>query len=184
MEQDATQQPTKKLPPRAYLLGSLLSSAQGMYAPFMMTYMIDMNASFTELGAFRSVGNIAPAILQPVWGAGSDKVGHRNLFVAFGSLTGLLTVYLFLWARTPFEMIVLYAIQSILFSIQIPTWLSLVGSFIDEDKRGNELGRLDMATRLTALIATLVSGFLIGLEGLVTLLRNTLGGVGVILLPP
>lgn len=184
MEQDTTQQRTKKLPPRAYLLGSLLSSAQGMYAPFLMTYMIDMNASFTELGAFRSVGNIAPAILQPAWGAGSDKVGHKNLFVAFGSLTGLLTVYLFLWARTPFEMIVLYAIQAILFSIQIPTWLSLVSSFIDEDKRGNELGRLDMVTRMTALVATLVSGFLIGLEGLVTLLRNTLGGVGVILLPP
>ncbi|MHA1741746.1 MAG: hypothetical protein ACTSVD_06605, partial [Candidatus Thorarchaeota archaeon] len=67
-----------RLPPRVYLVGSLTRFAQGLYMPFLGTYMVDMGASYGELSAFRSVGNIAPTILQPLWGAGSDKVGHTK----------------------------------------------------------------------------------------------------------
>ncbi len=172
-----------RLPKKVYAVGSLTQFAQGMYAPFMQAYMIDMGASYTELGVFRSVGNVAPTILQPLWGATADKTGRAKVFVALGTLTGLFTVFLFLWAQTPTEMIVLYGVQSLLLSIQIPTWQSLVGSFTDETNRGTELGRLGMAANIASLVATLVSGFIAGFPAVIPLARDLLGPAGPVLLP-
>ncbi len=179
----------KRLPARAYLVGALTQFGVGLYSPFIQAYLIDMQLAlrgvqnFIEQGAFRSVGNFAPTVLQPVWGATSDRVRNTKAFVAFGTLTGLLIVYMFLWAATPLEMIVLYTIQSILFSIQIPTWLSLVGGLMGESNRGNELGKLGLATNIASLSATLISGFIAVLPSLVPVLRGLLGDLGSILFP-
>jgi MFS family permease len=179
----------QKLPASAYLVGALTQFAVGLHAPFLQAYLIDMQEylygaqNFAEQGAFRSVGNVAPTLLQPVWGATSDRVGHAKAFVAFGTLTGLLMVYMFLWASTPIELIFLYAIQSVLFSIQIPTWLSLIGGLMDEENRGNELGKLGLATNIASLSATLISGFIAVLPTLVPFLRGLFGDIGLILFP-
>lgn len=180
---------SKKLPARAYLVGALTQFGVGLYSPFIQAYLIDMQIAlrgvqnFAEQGAFRSVGNFAPTVLQPVWGATSDRVRNTKAFVAFGVLTGLLVVYMFLWAASPLEMIVLYAIQSILFSIQIPTWLSLIGGLMEESNRGDELGKLGVATNIASLSATLISGFIAVLPSLVPFLRGLLGGLGPVLFP-
>ncbi|MHA2378487.1 MAG: MFS transporter [Candidatus Thorarchaeota archaeon] len=176
------QQP-QRLPPKVYAVGAMTQFAMGLHQPFLLAYMIDMGASYAELGAFRSVGNAAPSVLQPAWGAWSDKIGHAKRFVAFGTLTGLAMVFLFLWAATPIEMILLYGIQSILFSIQIPTWQSLLGGLMDEENRGTELGRLGLATNVASLVATLASGFIAGFPALIPFLRAALGDFGLILLP-
>lgn len=178
-----------KLPKSAFLVGALTQLAVGLHSPFLQTYLVDMqNAlygvkNFIELGAFRSVGNVAPTVLQPVWGAASDKAGHTKSFVAFGLFTGLIVVYLFLWAATPIEMITLYAIQSILFSIQIPTWLSLVGGLMGERNRGDELGKLGLVSNLASLCATLLSGIIAGMPGILPILRSIFGDWGLIIFP-
>lgn len=172
-----------KLPLKAFIVGGLTQFALGLHQPFLNAYMVDFGASYAEIGTFRSVGNIAPTVLQPVWGAASDKVGHTKAFVAFGTLTGLFTVYLFLWAAAPMDMIILYAIQSILLSIQIPTWMSLIGSLVDEDVRGEELGRLGIVTNTTAVLATLITGFIAGVPGIIPYIQSMLGDFSPILLP-
>ncbi|MHA2425271.1 MAG: MFS transporter, partial [Candidatus Thorarchaeota archaeon] len=182
MTEDSQVEP-QKLPASVYLVGALTQFALGMHAPFLSTYVLDMGANFAELGAFRSVGNIAPTILQPVWGASSDKAGHTKAFVAFGTMTGLFMVLLFLWAETPLHMILMYAIQSILFSIQIPTWQSLIGGLMGEENRGDELGRLGVAVNIASLTATLVSGFIAGFPLLIPLIRDSLGSLGPVLFP-
>ncbi|MHA2361032.1 MAG: MFS transporter [Candidatus Thorarchaeota archaeon] len=184
MTEDMEQKELQKLPPSVFVVGALTQVALGMHVPFLQAYLLEMNPSFLELGIFRSVRNFAPTILQPVWGATSDKVGHTKAFVAFGTFTGLVTVALFLGASTPIEMIVLYAIQSVLFSIQIPTWLSLIGGLMSEENRGDELGRLGVITNTASLIATLLSGFLAGLPIIIPFLRTALGQFGVLLFPP
>ncbi len=179
----------QKLPASAYLVGALTQFAVGLHAPFLQTYLVDMqNAlygvkNFAELGAFRSVGNVAPTVLQPVWGATSDKIGHRKAFVSFGTALGLFVVFLFLWAATPIDMIVLYAIQSVLFSIQIPTWLSLIGGLMDEENRGDELGKLGLATNFASLAATMISGIIAGMPAIIPFLRNSLGSLGPLIFP-
>jgi MFS family permease len=178
-----------KLPMKAFVVGALTQFALGLHAPFLQTYLVDMQTNlygiknFAELGTFRSVGNIAPTVLQPVWGGASDKAGNRKSFVAFGTLTGLITVYLFLWSASPIELIILYAIQSILFSIQIPTWLSLVGGLMGEKNRGDELGKLGLVTNIASFIATLASGFLAVAPSIIPLLRSSMGDLGLILFP-
>ncbi|TFG98795.1 MFS transporter [Candidatus Thorarchaeota archaeon] len=178
-----------KLPAKAFVVGALTQFALGLHAPFLQTYLVDMQnylygvKNFAELGAFRSVGNVAPTLLQPVWGGASDKAGHRKAFVAFGTMMGLVFVYLFLWAATPIDMIVLYAIQSVLFSIQIPTWLSLVGGLMGEKNRGNELGKLGLVTSISSFVATLASGFLAGMPGILLWLRSSMGDIGLVLFP-
>ncbi len=128
--------------------------------------------------------NISPAILQPAWGALSDRIGHNKLFVAFGTLTGLVTVYLFLWATSPLNLILLYTVESILLSIQIPTWLSLVGALIHPSKRGTELGRLGMVTNVAALLATVLAGYMTIVPGLMSYFRAWWGPLGPIMFPP
>jgi MFS family permease len=178
-----------RLPARAFLVGSLTQFALGLHAPFLQTYLVDMQTNlygslnFAQLGAFRSVGNFAPTVLQPAWGAASDRAGHAKAFVAFGTMFGLAFVYLFLWAATPIDMIVMYAIQSILFSIQIPTWLSLIGGLMGDKNRGNELGRLGLVTNIASLTATIASGFLAGMPGILPFLRESFGGLGLVIFP-
>ncbi|TFG34945.1 MFS transporter [Candidatus Thorarchaeota archaeon] len=178
-----------KLPTKAFVIGALTQFALGLHAPFVQTYLVDMQTylysakNFTQLGAFMSVGNFAPTVLQPAWGATSDRVGHTKTFVAFGTLMGLSFVYLFLWAATPIDMIIMYAIQSILFSIQIPTWASLIGGLMGERNRGNELGKLAIVTNIASLIATLISGFLAGMPGILPFLRTSFGDASVFLFP-
>ena len=186
-EQEACEEP--KLPAKAFVVGALTQFALGLHAPFLQTYLVDMQTylygvkNFAELGAFRSVGNFAPTVLQPAWGATSDKLGHTKAFVAFGTLMGLTFVYLFLWAATPLDMIIMYAIQSILFSIQIPTWLSLIGGLMGEGNRGNELGKLGIFTNIASLTATLISGILAGMPGILPFLRSAFGSIGPLLFP-
>ncbi len=160
MTMDANDNSFQKLPRSVYIVGALSKFAEGLYRPFLQTYMIDIGATYTELGAFRSVGNIAPTILQPAWGAKSDQIGRRQPFVAFGTFSGFLMVFMFLWAQTPIHMIVLYAIQSVLLSIQIPTWQSLIGSLMGEENRRDELGKLGIVTSITSLVATIITGFI------------------------
>lgn len=187
LQQRTTEEP--KLASKAFVVGALTQFAVGLHAPFLQTYLVDMQTylygakNFAELGAFRSVGNFAPTVLQPVWGATSDRVCHTRAFVAFGALMGLTFVYLFLWAATPIDMIIMYAIQSILFSIQIPTWASLVGGLMGEKNRGSELGKLAIFTNVASLLATLLSGFLAGMPGILPFLRSSLGDLGPILFP-
>ncbi|MHA2072108.1 MAG: MFS transporter, partial [Candidatus Thorarchaeota archaeon] len=164
-------------------VGALTQFAVGLYRPFLLAYMIDMGASYAELGAFQSVGNAAPSVLQPAWGATSDKVGRTKGFVAFGTFAGLVMIFLFLWAGTPTEMLILFAIQSVLFSIQIPTWQSLLGGLMDEENRGIELGRLGVATNVASLTATLVSGFIAGFPAIIPALRDLFGTFGLVLFP-
>jgi MFS family permease len=173
----------KSLPPKVFVVGALTQFAVGMYQPFLQVYMIDMGATLGQLGLFRSVGNAAPNALQPAWGALSDRIRKAKWFVAFGTFTGLIMVSLFLWAATPTEMIVLYAFQSILFSMQIPTWQSLLGGLMDEENRGSELGRLGVATNVASLVATLLSGFIAGFPFLISLVRGAFGDFGLILFP-
>ncbi|MFX1482853.1 MAG: MFS transporter [Promethearchaeota archaeon] len=186
---EAEEYQLQKLPASAYVVGALTQFAIGLHAPFLQTYLVDMqNAlygvkNFAELGAFRSVGNFAPTVLQPVWGASSDRVGHRKAFVAFGTAFGLFVVFLFLWAATPVDMIILYAIQSILFSIQIPTWISLIGGLMSEENRGDELGKLGFATNFASLAATMLSGFIAGFPALIPSLRDAFGSLGPIIFP-
>ena len=179
----------QKLPKRAVAVGAMTQFALGLHAPFLQTYLVDMQTNlygslnFAQLGAFRSVGNFAPTVLQPAWGAASDRAGHAKAFVAFGTMWGLAFVYLFLWAATPIDMIAMYAIQSILFSIQIPTWLSLIGCLMGEKNRGDELGKLGLVTNIASLLATLISGFLAGVPGILPFLRASFGDIGTVLFP-
>ncbi|MDH4214333.1 MAG: MFS transporter [Candidatus Thorarchaeota archaeon] len=178
-----------KLPAKAFVVGALTQFALGLHAPFLQTYLVDMQTNlygtlnFTQLGAFRSVGNVAPTVLQPAWGAASDRAGHAKAFVAFGTMMGLTFVYLFLWAATPIDMILMYAIQSILFSIQIPTWLSLIGGLMGEKNRGDQLGKLGMITNVASLVATMISGILAGIPGILPLLRSSFGDFGLVIFP-
>ncbi|MFW9959890.1 MAG: MFS transporter [Candidatus Thorarchaeota archaeon] len=178
-----------KLPAKALVVGALTQFALGLHAPFLQTYLVDMQTNlygslnFAQLGAFRSVGNVAPTVLQPAWGAASDRAGHAKAFVAFGTMMGLTFVYLFLWAATPIDMIIMYAIQSILFSIQIPTWLSLIGGLMGERNRGDQLGKLGMITNVASLAATIISGFLAGIPGILPILRSSFGNFGFVLFP-
>jgi hypothetical protein len=81
-------------------------------------------------------------------------------------------------------MIILYGIQSILYSLQIPTWVSLIGGLMDETNRGDELGRLGMVTNIASLLATLTGGFIAGFPALIPYLRSAFGDLGQLLIPP
>ncbi|MFW9846815.1 MAG: MFS transporter [Candidatus Thorarchaeota archaeon] len=173
----------KTLPPKVYTVGALTQFAVGLYQPFLQVYLIDMGATLGQLGFFRSVGNAAPNALQLAWGAVSDRIRRAKTFVAFGTFTGMIMVLLFLWANSPIEMIALYAVQSILFSMQIPTWQSFLGGLMEEENRGIELGRLGVVTNVASLCATLLSGFIAGFPFLISVIRGAFGELGLIIFP-
>lgn len=145
---------------KAYGAQSLVGFSNGLYSPFMNIFAVERGLTYGQLGLFRSVGNIMPNLLQPLFGGLSDRFGKRKLFAAIGYGISALLVPLFLFTSTPFELILLYGLLSLFTSMALPTWNSLISLIIPEKRRGAELGKLSTLSSLCSLASTIIAGIL------------------------
>ena len=159
MEGNEYQREMKKV----YAVQSLNGFSNGLYFPFMTIFAVERGLTYSELGWFRSIGNVMPNLLQPLFGGLSDKLGKRKYFAAIGFSLSVIVLPFFIVLQTPLEIILLYGLQALFISMAFPTWNSLISLIIPEEKRGEELGKLGSIASLWSLISTIVAGVLMTL---------------------
>ncbi|MEX2701831.1 MAG: MFS transporter [Candidatus Baldrarchaeota archaeon] len=72
------------VPPIIYATAGLTAFSGGLYQPYLNIYAVEIGATYSEMGIITSVSNAAPTILQPIWGALSDKKVKRKPFIFWG----------------------------------------------------------------------------------------------------
>lgn len=136
------------------------SFGSGTVSPFLGVYAVKLGASASEMGWFQSVSNLAPSMMQVIWGKLSDKIGRRIPFILLG---GLITAVLWIplmFVESSTQLIVVIALQSLLGSMAIPTWTALIGDLVHSSKRGMTTAAINRSAAIGSLFATLAAGYL------------------------
>jgi len=144
-----------------YVRSIVNSFGSGAVNPFLGVYAVEqLNASASEMGWFQSISNLAPNMMQVLWGKLSDKIGRRIPFIIIG---GLITAALWIplmFVTSATQLIVVIAVQSLLGSMATPTWTALIGDLAHLSKRGITTATINRSAAVGSLLATFAAGYL------------------------
>ncbi len=143
-----------------YATAGLTAFSGGLYQPYLNIYAVEIGATYSEMGIITSVSNAAPTILQPIWGALSDKKGKRKPFIFLGYFAGSALIFLFLLAKDPMLFALFLAAHFIVLSASTPTWNALLGKIIPEKVRGKVLGKVNAIAFAGRVFATAIAGII------------------------
>ncbi len=112
------------------------------------------------VGSLISLYGFVAALLQPVMGALSDKLGKRKLLIQVGlGLIGISTLA-YILANHFFDLLILRTFQGIAVAITIPASMALMAEITNKESRGGAMG-VYSTLRITGFtIGPLVGGFL------------------------
>lgn len=132
----------------------------GVINPYVPIYAVQLGASPSEMGWLRSLNNLFSNVMQVPWGMGSDRIGRYVPFIVLGGAISSLLWLPVLFVTTPWQLIVIVALQALANSMVAPAWAALLGRVLPKSARGAGTANINAAASLGAISATLSSGFL------------------------
>ena len=112
------------------------------------------------VGILISIYGFVSALLQPVMGALSDKIGKRKILIQAGlGLIGISTLA-YVFAQHFFDLLFLRTFQGIAVAITIPASLALMAEITKKETRGGAMGVYSTLRIVGFTIGPLVGGFL------------------------
>ena len=135
--------------------------SHGMAGPFVPYYATRLGATTADLGWLQAFSNLFPNVLQMPWAWLSDRVGRRVPFLVLGgALSSLL--FLFMAASvSPWQLILVVALQAIATSMVVPNWSALLGEKTGFQGRGRVFGNLSVVGGIAGLLGTLVAAWIV-----------------------
>ena len=101
--------------------------------------------------------NLGNNILQFLWGNLSDRRGRR-FFLFSGFMIYGITTLIFILTRSPFMLIFIVIIQTVLGSMIIPAWNGLLGDLSTRNERGRFIGHILSVGTLSSVFGILLFG--------------------------
>ncbi|GEM_PF-3249763 len=116
---------------KLYVRISILSLSTGALSPILPYLLILSGGGAFESGLFQSLNNLFNSVGQAIWGRVSDLIGRRKILLVIGVLALIiisfpLTVLIFLNNLTPYIIIALSSINTLLTSTSIPVLTSII----------------------------------------------------------
>jgi len=138
----------------------VISAGATAAASFVGVYGVMLGATAAEMGWLQSSSNALTNGGQLLWGKLSDKYGKRLPFLILGSI--ILAV---LWAlmgmvRSPIQLIVVYAVLSLMSAMITVNWFSLIAEIEDSATRGHFLAVINNFSSMGAIISLILLSFL------------------------
>jgi MFS family permease len=113
-----------------------------------------------RVGLLISIFGLVNALLQPIMGALSDKLGKRKLFIFLGLvLMGLATLG-FIPANQYIDLIFLRVLQGIGVAVTVPASMALMADASPQHLRGSAMGIYSTMRMIGFAIGPLIGGFL------------------------
>lgn len=143
-----------------YSFGESLAGGQAIGSSFVSILAIELGATPIQMGLFHSINLSVKSLPQVIWGYLSDRFGKRVPFIVIGGIGFSLLWFPMIFAKNPFNLLILLAIQAAFFSIRMPSWTSLIGDIAPASQRGKITARINWYITLSSLIAILISGYI------------------------
>lgn len=143
-----------------YLRSIVANFGNGVVGPYLPAYAVQLGASPSEMGWFRSVSNLFGNIMQVPWGMVSDKLKKRVPFIILGGILSSLLWLPMIHVRTPEELIGFVALQAFVSSMVAPVWSALIGDMVPQSGRGSVTASINASASLGSIVATLISGYI------------------------
>ena len=136
----------------------------GMFTPIMPLYLYNVfGATMFIVGLFTSIFGLMRAILQPVMGRVSDRIGRKKMIVP-ALFSYSIIAYLYSTAKTGYDFLGYRAGQGIASSTLWPSSDALIADTIPTKQRAKALGVISMAYQVGDVtgfgLGALVAGFL------------------------
>jgi len=148
-----------------YLRSVIASFGNGVMAPYTTVYAVQLGASPSEMGWFRSLTNLSASVMQVPWGNVSDKLGSRVPFIVLGSILSSLLWLPMIYVRTSGELVALAVAQAFISSMVAPAWSALIGDMVPHSGRGSVTATINAAASFGSILATLMSGYVMTIVG-------------------
>lgn len=123
---------------------------------FVGVYGVFLGATAAEMGWLQSAANSLGNGGQLLWGRLSDKIGLRKPFLLAGSVILAILWFSLGFIRTPFELIVLYALISLFSALITVNWFSLIADETLSTGRGKFLAAINNLSSIGTVISLLV----------------------------
>lgn len=148
-----------------YIRQALFNFGNSVISPYVPIYAVQLGATSTEMGWFRSLTNLLGNIFQVPSGVFSDKLGRYLPAILIGGILSAILWLPLLFITTSIQLITIVAFQTLATSIIAPSWSSLLGKVIPKSRRGMIASRINIAASIGSIGATLISGYIMTIIG-------------------
>ncbi len=151
------------------LAGSIYMMVGGMLRYILPVYFKERGASFVGLGFIYSLSYLIPAIIQPIMGWLSDRIGRRKIIIGSVFLTS--TIFpMYMYAKSTLGLGVVHSLRNITERASTPALDAMIGDVTSENERATVISVYGSITALAFVIGSLLSylvlRFWLGYKGL------------------
>lgn len=149
--------------------GSIYMMIGGMLRYILPIYFKERGASFVGLGFIYSLSYLIPAIIQPIMGWLSDRIGRRKIIIGSVFLTS--TIFpMYMYAKSTLGLGIVHSLRNITERASMPALDAMIGDVTSENERATVISVYGSITALAFVIGSLLSylvlRFWLGYKGL------------------
>ncbi len=150
---------------RLFMVTMILANVAGaMYSGFLPLYLKSLGANVAQIGAFFTISQIIPLVLQILGGWISDSLG-RLKSIAAGSVMGIVAYIAFILAPTWAWVFLGEGLNAITRSLVGPSFGAFIAEESREESRAKVYGLVDTFYTIVAIVGPPVGGFLVDRYG-------------------
>ncbi|MBS4173053.1 MFS transporter [Bacillus sp. FJAT-49736] len=139
---------------------SIIVMASSMVFPFYVLLLKNVGDSYAQFGWAYGLFALTSALVYPVIGKYTDKLGEKLLFILYS--WGMAVILLFFPLVTEvWQVYILQIIMGILGALQKNTEKTALAKNVNKETAGIEIGKYHIWTSVGAAIAIILTGYII-----------------------
>lgn len=131
----------------------------GIVVPLLPIYADQLGATALEIGFINGAFSLAILVFLPVTGMLSDRFG-RKIFLCSGLAILIVASLAFIWAQSPFQLILVRFFQGLGASMHLPIAQAYLGDITPKGEEGRWMGRFNGVLFSAVGIGPLIGGVL------------------------
>jgi MFS family permease len=138
----------------------LVAISMGIIGPVYAIYFEKISGSLKDVGIILGIYWIIVGILEIPFGILSDKIGKKKVFTIGGILVSF-SIFLYPFVSNFYQILLAEIIGAVGYSMQMPSFYSLLADSTKRERRGLEMGLIDSSWNIFYGVASIVSGMLV-----------------------
>jgi MFS family permease len=138
----------------------LVAISMGIIGPVYAIYFEKISGSLKDVGIIVGIYWIVVGILEIPFGILSDKLGRKKVFTIGGILVSF-SILLYPFVSNFYQILFAEIIGAVGYSMQIPSFYSLLAEYTKRERRGLEVGLIDSSSNIFYGLASIFSGIVV-----------------------